>query len=97
MLTKHNDHLEERIAAAKLFENEKQYVDPVLEETKRLVKEHRKERRIIKSSHITVGQAQEIIKNFFCECIEHDIMEIDVVDANAELCRRIEAAEMYDG
>lgn len=92
-----NDHLEERIAVAKMFDDEKQYVDPVLEETKRLVKEHRKERqtKIIKSSHITVGQAQEIIKKFFCECIKNDIMEVDVIDANAELCRRIEAAAAY--
>lgn len=87
----HNDHLEERIAAM----NKKQYVDPLLEETKRIMREHKQERQIIKSSHITVGQAQEIIKNFFCECIENNIMEIDVVDANAELCRRLEAPEFY--
>lgn len=91
----HNDHLEERIAAAKMFDDEKQYVDPVLEETKRIMREHKQKRQKIKDKYITVGQAQKIIKSFFCECIERDIMEVDVVDANAELCRRIEAAAAY--
>lgn len=50
----HNDHLEERIAEL----DKKQYVDPVLEETIRIMREHKKERQKIKDKYITVGQAQ---------------------------------------
>ena len=75
--------------------NKKQYDDPILEEVKGIVREHKKDRRLVKNCPLTVGQAQKIIKNFFCECIGNGIMEIDVVDANAELCRRIEAVDPY--
>ena len=37
-----------------------------------------------------IKQSQQIVKSFFCECIENGIMEIDVVDANAEICKRLE-------
>lgn len=87
----HNEHLEKRIAEL----DKKQYVDPLIEETKRIMREHKQKHQKVKNKYITVGQAQRIIKNFFCECIEKGIMEVDVVDANAELCRRIEKAELY--
>lgn len=82
----HNEHLEKRIAAAKLFDDEKR---------KNPVAEFMDKKLSLTKEHISKHQAQEIIKSFFCECIERDIMEIDVVDANAELCRRIENAEPY--
>ena len=37
-----------------------------------------------------IKQSQQIVKGFFCECIENDIMKVDVVDANAEICKRLE-------
>ena len=70
----------------------KQYIDPVVEEAMRT---RREKRKMVENYPITVGYAQQIVKNFFCECIENNIMEIDVVDANAELCRRLEAPEFY--
>ena len=87
----HNEHLEERIVEL----DKKQYVDPFLEETKRIMREHKQKRQNVKNKYITVGQAQEIIRKYFSQCVVRGIMEVDVVDANAELCRRIEKAEPY--
>lgn len=86
-----NEHLEERIVEL----DKKQYVAPLLEETKRILREHKQKRQNVKNKYITVGQAKEIIKKYFSQCVVRGIMEVDVVDANAELCRRIEEAEPY--
>lgn len=82
----HNDHLEERIAAAKLFDDEKRK-NPVAEAMD-------KKRRLTKEL-ISKHQAQEIIRKYFSQCVVRGIMKVDVVDANAELCRKIEKAEPY--
>lgn len=85
----HNDHLEFRIKIAE--KAEKAETDTVLiKETGQLIKAEELERLMLKRTNITVGRAQRIVKEFFCECIENGIMEVDVVDANAEICKRLE-------